>query len=173
MAGKSPLNKCKTTFHRQILMRRTYLVFISAPIPILTAARQHTRPASIVSPRHCCQPLNDCVFWLRPRRRLISARHAERAHSSDGLITDSRADGGNCKRKKAQKAKTFSKVLGLAAVKASDCSLPAHSLRENERGVFSAAAAAAAARSRDSASLIKLQLLNFMPPVRLQFESTS
>lgn len=173
MAGKSPLNKCKTTFHRQILMRRTYLVFISAPIPILTAVRQHTRPASIVSPRHCCQPLNDCVFWQRPRRRSISARHAERAHSSDGLITDSRADGGNCKRKKAQKAKTFSKVLGLAVVKASDCSLPAHSLRENERGVFSAAAAAAAARSRDSASLIKLQLLNFMPPVRLQFESTS
>lgn len=58
-------------------------------------------------------------------------------------------------------------------MKASDCSSPEHSLRENERGVFSAAAAAAAARSSDSASLIKLQLLTFMPPVRLQFESTS
>lgn len=169
MAGKSPLNKCKTTFHQQILMRRTYLVFISAPNTILTAGRQHTRSESIVSPRDCCQHLNDCVSWLRPQTCSILMCNAERAHSSDGLIIDSRPDEGNYKHKKARKAKTFSKVLRCG--EASDCSLPAQSLGENERGVLWAAAAAA--RSRDLGSLIKLELLNFMPPVRLQFESTS
>lgn len=107
MAGKSPLNKCKTAFHRQILMRRAYLVFISAPNTILTAGRQHTRSESKLSPRHCCQHLNDCVSWPQPRTCSILMCYAERAHSSDGLIIDSKAGRRKLQTQKGPKGKSF------------------------------------------------------------------
>lgn len=113
-------------------MRRTYPVFISAPNTILTAGRQHTPLDSIVSPQHCCQHLSDCVSWLWPRTLSILIYHAEHAHSSNGLIIDSRAGRRKLQTQKDPKGKNFQQGTEVILIA---CYLPKAS--KKIRGVVS------------------------------------